>query len=211
MDKHSLKLLIFVVLGLLLIGSSSFTSQAQSLEVTPFSGYTLRSTFDIYGGQARVYGNHTYGGIVTYNLNPQYGIEFTYSRQPTEGDARSIYNQDLGVPISVVNILVGGLRQLPVSENVIPFGGVHFGVTGYTPQVRGYDDGWLFAVGAKVGSKFMFSETAGIRLQAAMNMPVQGFGSTFYFGTGGAGVGVGTYSSIFQFTFTGGLVLRLAL
>jgi hypothetical protein len=210
MNKHSLKLLT-ATLGFLLSGLGSATSQAQSLEVTPFSGYTLRSTFDIYGGQARVYGNHTYGGILTYNLNPQYGIEFTYSRQPTEGDARSIYNQDIGVPISVVSFLVGGLRQLPVSENVIPYGGVHLGVTGYTPQVTGYDDGWLFAVGAKVGSKFMFNETVGLRLQAAMNMPVQGFGSSFYFGTGGAGVGVGTYSSIFQFTFTGGLILRMPL
>ncbi|MGD1892713.1 MAG: hypothetical protein ACFB15_19260 [Cyclobacteriaceae bacterium] len=201
-----------VAATILMIGcfATNFAN-AQSLEVTPFTGYTLRSTFDIRGGQARVYGDQTFGGIVTYNLNPRYGIEFTYSRQPTEADARSIHNQDFGVPVNVVNFLVGGLRQLPVSDQVIPFGGFQLGVAGYVPQVRGYDDGWLFAVGAKVGSKFMFSETVGLRLQAAMNMPVQGFGSSFYFGTGGGGVGVNAYSSIFQFTFTGGLILRLAL
>jgi len=206
-NQPALAVTVLIVIGCF---AANFSS-AQSLEVTPFSGYTLRSTFDVPGGSMRVYGNHTFGGILTYNINPRYGIEFMYSRQSTEADSRSIYLDARGVPVAVVYTTLGGLKQFPVSEQVIPFAGLNLGVAGLIPQTRQYEDGWRFAVGAKVGSKFMFSEAVGLRLQAAMNMPVQGFGSSFYFGTGGAGVGVGTYSTIFQFTFTGGLVLRLAL
>lgn len=184
---------------------------AQSVELSPFGGYTLRSTFDVAGGSMRVYGGPTYGGILTYNINPRYGVEFMYSRQSTEADSRSIYLSDLGVPVAVVYTMIGGLKQFPVSEQVIPFVGVNIGAAGLISQVRRYGEGWRFAVGLKAGTKFMLSEMVGLRLQAAMNMPVQGFGSSFFVGTGGAGVGVGTYSSIFQFTFTGGLVFHFGL
>jgi len=205
------KNLLFLLTALVFLLTDYQGVQAQSVELTPFGGYTLRSTFDVPGGQMRVFGGATYGGILTYNINPRYGIEFMYSRQETEADSRSIYLDDLGVPVNVIYAMVGGLKQFPVSEQVIPFVGVNLGAAGLVPQVRRYDEGWRFAVGLKAGSKFMLSEIVGIRIQAAANMPVQGFGSSFYFGTGGAGVGVGTYSSIFQFSFTGGLVFHFGL
>lgn len=196
---------------LLLCLCSLQTVKAQSVELTPFYGYTLRSTFDVYGGSMRVYGGSTYGGILTYNINSNYGIEFMYSRQSTEADARSIYLEDYGVPVAVVYTMVGGLKQFPVSEQVIPFAGLNVGAAGLIPQGRRYEDGWRFAFGVKAGSKFMFSEKIGLRLQAAMNVPVQGFGSSFFVGTGGSGVSVNSYSSIFQFSFTGGLVFHFGL
>ena len=39
--------------------------------------------------------------------------------------------------------------------------------------------------------------------------PVQGAGGGFYFGTGGAGAGVSTYSTIYQFNVGGSINFRL--
>lgn len=55
----------------------------------------------------------------------------------------------------------------------------------------------------------MPGEVAGIRLQAQLLSPVQAAGGGFYFGTGGSGIGVSTYSSIYQFNLGGSLVFRL--
>lgn len=205
------KSFIVLLAGLALCLSSISQSRAQSVEITPFYGYTLRSTFDVYGGSMRVYGGSTYGGTLTYNINPGYGIEFLYSRQSTEADVYSIYLDARNEPVSVVYTMLGGLKQFPVSEQVIPFVGLNVGAAGLIPQRSRYDEGWRFAVGVKAGTKLMFSDIIGLRLQAAMNMPIQGFGSSFFVGTGGSGISLDSYSSIFQFTFSGGLVFHLGL
>ncbi|MEK6481051.1 hypothetical protein WJR50_26145 [Catalinimonas sp. 4WD22] len=206
-----IKFIIGMITGLVIHLSSLQMVQAQSVEVTPFSGYSLRSTFDVYGGSMRVYGGHTFGGIFTFNVTPSYGIEVMYSRQSTEADVRSIYLEERGIPAAVVYTMLGGLKQFPVSSQLIPFVGFNLGVAGLIPQTEGYEDVWRFALGVKAGTKFMLSEQIGLRLQAAMNVPVQDFGASFFVGTGGSGVNVGSYSTIFQFTFSGGLVFHLGL
>ncbi len=205
------KNVISVIAIFLLLLSASLETKAQSVEFTPFSGYTLRSTFDVRGGRMRVYGGHTFGGILTYNVNPLYGIEFMYSRQSTKADANSRFLTDSDVPVAVVYTMLGGIRQFPVSEKVIPFAGVNFGAAGLVPQVPRYDDSWRFAVGVKAGTKLMITDLLGLRLQAVMNVPIEGFGSSFFIGTGGSGASLNSYSGIFQFTFTGGLVFHLGL
>jgi hypothetical protein len=52
-------------------------------------------------------------------------------------------------------------------------------------------------------------EKFGIKLQAQLTSVSQGAGGGLYFGTGGAGVGLSTYSSIYQFGLGGGLTFKL--
>ncbi len=54
------------------------------------------------------------------------------------------------------------------------------------------------------------SEKIGIKLQAQLQSAVQSVGGGVYFGTGGAGAGVSTYSSLLQFGLGGGLVFNFA-
>lgn len=59
------------------------------------------------------------------------------------------------------------------------------------------------------GAIIWASENIGIKLQAQLQSAVQYIGGGLYLGTGGAGAGVGSYSSIYQFGLGGGLVFKM--
>ena len=65
--------------------------------------------------------------------------------------------------------------------------------------------GWGFRLGANIWA----SEKVAIKLQGQLMSAVQSAGGGLYFGTGGAGAGVSTYSSMYQFGLGGGLVISL--
>jgi hypothetical protein len=66
-----------------------------------------------------------------------------------------------------------------------------------------------FAWGLRLGANIWASERVGIKLQGQLMSAVQGAGGGLYFGTGGGGVGVSTYSSMLQFGLGGGLTFAL--
>ncbi len=66
-----------------------------------------------------------------------------------------------------------------------------------------------FAWGFRLGTNVLVSERLGFRFQAQLQSATQAAGGGLYFGTGGAGVGVTTYSSMTQFVLGGGVFLRL--
>ena len=65
-----------------------------------------------------------------------------------------------------------------------------------------------FAWGARLGANFWASEKIGIKLQAQLLSVAQATGGGLYFGTGGSGVAVSSYSTIYQFGLGGGLTFR---
>ena len=66
-----------------------------------------------------------------------------------------------------------------------------------------------FAWGLRLGANIWASEKMAIKLQGQLMSAVQGAGGGLYFGTGGAGVGVSTYSSMLQFGLGGGITFAL--
>jgi hypothetical protein len=66
-----------------------------------------------------------------------------------------------------------------------------------------------FAWGLRLGANIWASEKVAIKLQGQLMSAVQGAGGGLYFGTGGAGAGVSTYSSMLQFGLGGGLTFAL--
>ncbi|MEZ4738294.1 MAG: hypothetical protein R2818_02815 [Flavobacteriales bacterium] len=102
-------------------------------------------------------------------------------------------------------VMLGGLGYKPFSPAVSGYGGVNLGV-GF---ISGDASATKFAIGGKLGLMFNASSTVGIKVGAQVLSAVQGAGGGFYFGTGGASAGVSTYSSIYQFGFTGGLCIAL--
>jgi len=53
------------------------------------------------------------------------------------------------------------------------------------------------------------TERVGIKLQAEVISAVQGAGGGFYFGSGGSGAGISTYSSMYQWSLGGGLSFKI--
>jgi hypothetical protein len=68
----------------------AFSPFAQGVELTPFGGYTFRSTINITGGQAKVLDGFTYGGALTLDANSHTAIELSYYRYETTATAQSI-------------------------------------------------------------------------------------------------------------------------
>jgi hypothetical protein len=66
-----------------------------------------------------------------------------------------------------------------------------------------------FAWGLKLGANIWATPRVGIKLQAHLLSIVDGAGGGLYFGTGGVGAGVSTYSTFYQFGLGGGLTFRL--
>ena len=97
--------------------------------------------------------------------------------------------------------MLGGTRYAPINEKLAGFATLDAGVGFISPKETSYDGVTKFAWGLRLGLRMMTSEKVSLRIHGQLMSPVQGAGGGFYFGTGGAGAGVSTYSSIYQFNF----------
>jgi hypothetical protein len=66
-----------------------------------------------------------------------------------------------------------------------------------------------FSWGMRAGVNIWFKPQVGLKIQAQLLSAVQAAGGGAYFGTSGGGVGVSTYSTIYQFSLGGGLAFKL--
>ena len=198
----------------IVIALSALTKiQAQHIEISPIAGYNFDESFDIDYGEAKIGDGLVYGGILAFNVNPNYDVELLYTHQDATGSFR-YYNiieyYDNDIPVGINYIQIGGARLKDFKGGQVQgFGGLNLGAVWVAPDESGYDDAWRAAVGFKLGVKIWASERIGIRLQTNLQMPIQAWGGSIYVGTGGSGAGVSTYSTITQFGFTGGLTFKL--
>ena len=198
------------LLALALMGS---TASAQNVRLNFFSGYTYQDKFSVGGtyygytyNEARITDGQHYGGSIEFDVRPNKAIELLYQQQKTEGYVGGGGFSDFGpYDITVHYIMLGGLGRLPFSDAVSGYGGINMGCGWMT----GENNATKFAWGGKLGLQFNLSDVVGIKAGAQLMSVVQGFGGRFYFGTGGASAGVSTYSSAYQFAWTGGLCFTL--
>lgn len=198
------------VLALALVGSGA---SAQDVRLNFFGGYTFQDKFPMGGSyygytysEGRIAESSHFGGSIEFDIRPNKAIELSYQTQATQGYFSGPLG-DIGEPydVNINYIMLGGMGYAPFSDAVHGYGGFSIGC-GY---MTGDANETKFAWGGKLGLKINASETVGIKLGAQLMSPVQGAGGGFYFGTGGASAGVSTYSSVYQFGFTGGLCFTL--
>lgn len=183
---------------------------AQTIRLNAFSGYTFRDRFPMSGtylgysyNDGVIEESAHFGGSLEFEVRRNKSVELLFQNQPTVGYITGGNNWDSErYDISVNYIMLGGLNYAPFSETVKGYGGLNLGAA----FLSGESGTTKFAWGAKLGLMIGASPTVGLKLGAQLLSPVQGMGGGFYFGTGGASAGVSTYSSIYQFAFTGGLV-----
>lgn len=204
------KLIILAFCAITIIGEL----QAQSLEVTAFSGYTFQNKFPITGGEARFDDGHTYGVILTKPLGSNNALEIFYSRQDTRVDVRSIYFNEspkIFQDASINYIMIGGSKIVPAADEALQgYGGLRIGAAILASSDDSYSSLTEFAAGATVGMKYFFNDFLGIRLAANLNFPITNVGGTLgWSSSGGAYVGVDSWSPLVQFALTGGLTIRL--
>ena len=201
-----------ILLGTLAVACLSAPLSAQNVRLNFFSGYTYQDKFQVGGtyygytyNEARIADGQHIGGSIEFDVRKNKAVELLYQQQKTEGYFGGGLGELGPYDVTLHYIMLGGLGRLPFSDAVSGYGGINVGCGWST----GDNNSTKFAWGGKLGLQFNLSDVVGIKAGAQLMSPVQGFGGGFYFGTGGASAGVSTYSSIYQFGWTGGLCLTL--
>ena len=183
------------------------TLSAQTFSINGFGGYNFPDQVNF----GNVYGKiHDGGfwGVSAEGISRQgHGIELLYQQQNT---SVPLYTYNGGLPANkdkdgavISYVMLNGIQYMEGNDHVLPYGGLGIGVGIVSPESGTSSS--KFAWDLKLGVKFKPSSTIGIKIQAQLFSIVQASGGGFYVGTGGGGVGVSTYSSIYQFGFMGGL------
>jgi len=215
---------LVIILILYAIPNKEAIAQDKDIRLNLYGGYVFDDKFDSYYDNSNYYegkiiGGLQWGGGIEYMLRPEYGIEILYLRQDTH--APTTYAtptsgpgiQETDFDLAMNYIMLGGARHVVAANGKVEgFGGLMAGMA--IAELKNPDNGRSdsaekFAWGLRLGAVVWASEKVGIKLQAQLLSAVQSMGGGFYFGTGGAGVGVGSYSTIYQFTLGGGLVFKL--
>jgi hypothetical protein len=201
---------IFLIPVLILV--AILESKAQSVEITPFTGYTFDHSFPIAGGRARLGGGQTVGGMLGFQLNDLAEVELLYSYQGGRGTANSsLLNNRVDEGIQVHYAMIGFNRLFPTSNQMAFFSGLKAGTGTVASSENNFNNITRFTVGLNGGMKYFFTDNVGLRLQANLMIPVSNVGAGLWWSPGaGAQVGINSWSSVIQFGFTGGLVFRLA-
>lgn len=208
--KHySMKKLFTLTLVLFLL---IFELKAQSVEITPFTGYTFDHSFPIFAGRARLGGGQTFGGMLGFQVNDFLEIETLYSYQNGTSTARSTAIQnDVRTSTNAHYALIGANRLFPTSSQMAFFTGAKIGAAILSFPEGDYRDISRFAVGLNGGVKYFVSDNVGLRVQANLMMPISNVGASLWWSPGGGTqVGLNGWSSVIQFGFTGALVFRIA-
>jgi hypothetical protein len=192
---------------------------AQGIRLNAYSSYVFDDKVDSYYDQNDYYngtvkGGYQWGAGIEFMAHPKYGVELMYLRENTSAPL-NYYNNGVkftNFELGINYFMLAGNRYFgKTGGRVEGFGGAMAGVnvTSVKNPSNGIkNDKTFFAWGFRGGANIWATEKVGIKLQAQLLSAVQSVGGGFYFGTGGAGAGVSTMSSILQFGLGGGLVFK---
>ena len=197
--------------------------QPEKARINGYANYVFDDKFDSYYDAYNYYNGKIKGGFqwgigAEFMLKPMYGLELMYLNQSTT--APTTYQGGIGSTLKTENfdmnigyLLLGGNRYLQKpGSKVEGFGGLGAGIAFLSvtnPSNNNKNSATKFGWTARLGANIWASERFGIKLQTQLLSIAQGFGGGLYFGTGGAGAGVSTYSSIYQFVLGGGITFKV--
>jgi hypothetical protein len=190
---------------------------AQEFRLNGFASYVFDDHIESYYSNTAYYEGSINGGLrwglgLEYMLNPTYGISLNYLRQDTKAPMTYYDNgvKDRTFDLSANWLMLNFTRYMK-KNNLEPYGGAALGVNFFdisNPLSGESGSGTKFCWGIFLGSNIFFNERLGIKLQADLYSATQAVGGGFYFGTAGAGAGLSSYSTIYQFGLGGGIVIR---
>jgi hypothetical protein len=210
-----------ILLSTLIISAISASAQLHGIRLNGYAAYVFDNSFDTYYSsntylEGKIKGGLQWGAGLEFLPNEDYGIEIVYYRQDTKAPISYDYGIGLAereIDLGVNYIMAGGVRYMNTgNEKLQPYGGLLLGAAIFSnkaPEGDEEDSYVKFAWGARVGVNIWASEKVGIKLQAQLLSAVQGFGGGLYLGTGGAGAGVSSYSTLLQFGLGGGLCFKI--
>lgn len=195
------------------MSASSFAQT--SVELIPTVGYTFASRTDYYSTYGRINDGLSLGGSLKFNINQNTGIEILYSHMNTSSGLYQYgYGGDnklSGTDLTFDYIMLGAVQSFGIPNSTVrPFVGGFLGAAVMTPgNESGYTSDTKFAVGVQLGTNIYMTPQLGLQLKAQMLAPVDVVSSGLYFSNYGSGGGISTYSDIYQFSLSAGLIIGL--
>lgn len=208
------RLTIVGVLFVLLACVLPVSSYAQKAEISVLGGWMWSSKLETTEGDIKISDPANFEGAIGFYLAPGVQAELSYTYTKVEAtidpDPGSLIPEGHLSDAAIHYFLVSGLKEVELqNEKVVPYVIGSLGAAWLHPSESVYEDAVRFAFGFGAGAKIYFSERIGLRLQARLLMPVFFSGVGFWFGTGGADLGVSGAIPMVQGDFSGGLTLRL--
>jgi hypothetical protein len=201
-----------ILAGLLVTIAVAAWSQP-TITLMTFESYTFPDKFSTDYGSGKIQDGFQWGGGLEIGLQETMAIELIYQNLKTNAyyDAYSVSgSRRLEGNVGVNYMMLGGTKYAPLNDLISGFGSLDAGVSWFNPSSSLESSSITkFALGGRLGVRFMASDKVSIRIHAQLLSPVQWAGGGFYFGTGGSGAGVSTGSTIYQFNLGGSLNLKL--
>jgi hypothetical protein len=210
-----------ILLSIGVIAAITASAQLHGIRLNGYAAYAFDNSFDTYYTsnqylRGKIKGGFQWGVGLEFLPHDDYGIELLYYRQDTKAPISYDYGNGLAereVDLGVNYIMAGGVRYLNTSNGKLqPYGGLLLGAVIFNnknPQGNEESSYAKFGWGARLGVNVWATEKVALKLQAQILSAVQGFGGGLYLGTGGAGAGVSTYSTLYQFVLGGGLSFKI--
>ncbi len=192
------------------------------LRINGYTLYAFDDNVDSYYSSTEYFngtikGGFQWGGGLEYMMMPSQSVELSYLRLDThapmeyyDNRVNRVRNTDFDVATNY--ILIGSNRYFGLNPKVEPYVGLQAGMAIFNVDEKDGDlsgNSTKFAWGAKLGANIWASDKIGLKIQTGLNSAVQSAGGGLYFGTGGAGAGVSTYSTFYQFYVGGGLSFKV--
>ena len=201
-----------ILTGLLIILATAAWAQP-TITLMTFQSYTFADKFNTPNGQGRIEDGFQWGGGLEFGLDETVAVELIYQNLKTTAYYDGFSSNGtirLSGDVGVNYAMLGFTKYALFSEKVAGFGTLDLGV-GWMNTSETLESGTptKFSWGGRLGLRFMASEKGSLRIHTQLFSPVQWAGAGFYFGTGGAGTGVSTGSTIYQFNLGGSLNYRL--
>lgn len=189
-------------------------SSAQEFRLTGMAGYTFQDRLPAYEGDGYIRDAANYGGLLQYMPSEQISLNFLYKYSKQEFDFNSYsyyYNSIQDLPTAVNYFMFGISRYFNGTDEVVaPFGSFYAGWSTFVPE-EDYSSFSRFSLGFDLGVSVKITDAIGINMRSELMMPIQGWGTGIYCGTGGGcGASFETATSVTQFAFTGGVEIRIA-
>jgi len=199
------------------------TGSSQTTRLNGYAMYVFDDKFDSYYSPGDYYEGKFKGGLqwgvgIEYMPTPMNGIELLYLNQQTTAPTTYAYPGLSGIKTTNFDVgfnwamLAFNRHMRKPGSKVEGFGGGMLGaafINVDNPDNNTGNSATKFGWGLRLGANIWASEKVAIKLQSQLLSAVQGAGGGLYFGTGGAGAGVSTYSSMLQFGLGGGITFAL--
>ena len=133
-----------------------------TFEITPFVGHMFGGEFEdaTDGSERELDADTNFGVIFNYAEDSWRHYEVLYSNQGTELDGATTIDMD------VQYLHLGGTVSNPEAIHVIPYFGLTFGATHFSPDASGLDDETELSFTVGAGFRVPITEHIGVRFDA---------------------------------------------